>query len=65
VSNLRKRDNLGDPGIAGRIILRCTVKTWGGGHGQDRSGSGYGQVAGACDCGSERSDSITCGAFID
>ena len=34
------------------------VGGWGGGHGLDRSGSGYGQVAGCCKRGNEPSDSI-------
>jgi hypothetical protein len=28
------------------------------GYGLDRSGSGYGQVAGTCECGNEPSDSV-------
>ena len=35
----------------------------GGGHGLDRTGSGYGQVAGTCECGNEPSGSIKCGNF--
>ena len=27
--NLRERDYLGDPGVDGRIILRCTFRKWG------------------------------------
>jgi hypothetical protein len=29
--NLRERDSLGDPGIDGRIILRCIFRKWDGG----------------------------------
>jgi len=39
------------------------VRMWG--YGLDRSGSGYGQVAGTCDCGNEPSGSIKCGEFLD
>ena len=35
------------------------------GHGLDRSESGWGQVAGACECGNEPSGSIKCGEFLD
>ena len=31
----------------------------------DRAGSGYGQVAGTCECGNEPSGSIKCGEFLD
>ena len=33
--------------------------------GQDRSGSGKGQVAGCCECGNEPSGSIQCGKFLE
>jgi hypothetical protein len=33
--------------------------------GLDGVGSGYGQVAGTCDCGNELSGSIKCGEFLD
>ena len=35
------------------------------GHGLDRSGSGYEQVAGICECGIEPLGSIKCGEFLD
>jgi hypothetical protein len=35
------------------------------GHGLDRSGLGYGQVAGTCECGNVPSGSIKCGQFPD
>ena len=28
VGNLRERDNLGDPGVEGRIILRWVFRNW-------------------------------------
>jgi hypothetical protein len=36
-----------------------------GAHGLERSGSGWGQVAGSCECGNEPSGSITCEEFLD
>ena len=33
-------------------------------YGLDRGGSGYGQVAGTCECSNEPSDSIKCGEFL-
>jgi len=50
--NLRERDRLGDPGVDGRIILRwISIGMWE--YGLDGAGSGYGQVAGTCECGNE------------
>ena len=34
------------------------------GRGLDRSGSGYGQMTGSCECGNEPSGSIKCGEFL-
>ena len=34
-------------------------------HGLDRAGSGWGKVAGSCECGNEPSGSIKCGKFLD
>jgi len=36
-----------------------------GEYGLDRAGSGWGQVAGTCECGNELSGSIKCGEFLD
>jgi hypothetical protein len=33
--------------------------------GWDRFGSGYGHVAGSCECGNEPSGSIKCGEYLD
>jgi len=38
--NLRERDNLGDPGIDERIILRWIFRKWDVGYGLDRAGPG-------------------------
>jgi len=35
------------------------------GYGQDRAGSGEGQVVSTCECGNEPSGSIKCGEFLD
>ena len=35
------------------------------GYGLNRAGSGYGQVANACECGNGPSGSIKCGEFLD
>jgi len=35
------------------------------GYGVDRSGLGYGQVAGFCECGNELSSFINLGEFLD
>ena len=54
-----------------RLVFRVkyvnTSDVWegGGGHGLDRSGSGYGQVAGLRECGNEPSVSIKCGEFLE
>ena len=55
--NMRERDNLEDPDVDWRIILRC------GGYGLDRAGSGQGQLAGPCECGNKPLGSIKCGEF--
>jgi len=34
-------------------------------YGVDETGSGYGQVAGTCECGNEPSGSIKCREFLD
>jgi hypothetical protein len=38
--NLRERDHFGDPGVDGRIILRCIFRKWNVGVRLDGVGSG-------------------------
>ena len=54
---MRERDQLGDPGVDGMIILRWIFRKWNVGYGLDRAGSGYGKVAGTCECGNKTSGS--------
>jgi len=60
----RKRDHLEDPSVDGRIILTWIFRSGMWGHGLDRCGSGYGQMAGTCEWGNEPSGSIKCGEFL-
>jgi hypothetical protein len=53
--NLREGVYLEDPDVVERIILKWILLTSNGERGQDRSGSGLGQVAGSCECGDEAS----------
>ena len=61
--NRRERDNLGQPGVDGRIILRWIFRKRDVGYGLDRSGLEEGQVVGTSECCNDPSDSIKCGEF--
>jgi hypothetical protein len=63
--NFREGYHLKDPGIDGSMILKGIFDKWVEGHGLNRSGSGYGQVAGCCECGNEPLASVKCGEFSD
>jgi len=55
----------GRPGVNGGKILRWIFRKWVVGYELDRAGSGYGEVAGTCECGNEPSGSMKCGEFLD
>ena len=57
------RKLLGRPRRRWEDYINWIFEKWDGKHGLDRSGSGYGQVAGCYECGNELSDSIKCGEF--
>jgi len=61
----KEGDQYGDRGVDGRIILKRILQKCIGRHRLDYCGSGWGQVAGACDCGSEHSGLTKCGKFSD
>jgi len=56
---------LGRPRCRVEDNIKMRVEEMGWGHRLDRSGSGKGQVEGACECGNEPSGSIKCGEFLD
>ena len=60
-----ERDHWGDQDVDGRIILNGSSGSRRGLWGLDGVGSGYGQVAGACEYGNELSGSIKRGEFLD
>jgi len=65
VGKPKAKDQLEDPGVVGRIILRWIFRKWMWKHGLDRSGSRKGQITGTCECCNEPSGSIKCGEFLD
>jgi len=63
--DLIEKDQLEYLGIDWRIILKLIVKKWDVVRELDLSGSGWGQVAGYCECSNEPSSSIKCGECLD
>jgi hypothetical protein len=56
---------LEDPGVDGGIILKWIFERWSGDSGLDLSRSGYGTVAGCCECGNEPSGPIKYEEFVE
>jgi hypothetical protein len=46
-------------------ILRWIFRNWDVGYVLGRTGTGQGQVADTCECGTEHSGSIKCGEFLE
>jgi len=59
--NLSEKDNFGDPGVDGRIILRWTFRKWHVGAWTGSSWPRIGHVVDSCESGNEPSGSIKCG----
>jgi len=59
--DLNETDHLEGPDVEGWIILNGSSGSGMWGYGLDRTGSGYGQKTGTCECGNEPSGSIKCG----
>jgi len=54
-----------DPGVDGRIILKCNFRKWDVAHGLDSYGSGQGLATGTCNAVMNgTSVSIKCGDFL-
>jgi len=64
LGNLREKDHWGDPDVDGRIILNGSSGSGRELWGLDGTGSGKGQVAGACGYGEEPSGSENAGNFL-
>jgi hypothetical protein len=56
--NPEEEDHLKDQGVDGRVGLKWTLGRWAEGCGVDSPGSGWGPVAGCCECGHEPSGSV-------
>jgi len=65
LKTLRESDNLVEPGLDERIIVRWIFRKCDVGYGLDRAGARWEQVAGSCEWGTEHSGSTKCGEFLD
>jgi hypothetical protein len=65
VGNPEGKRPLEEPGVDGSIILRRIFRKWDVGAWTGSSWHRIEQVAGACECSTERSGSIKCGEFLD
>jgi hypothetical protein len=65
VGKPEEKGQLGRPRRRWKDNIKMDLREVGWGHGLDRSGLGYGQVAGCCECGNEPSGSIKCGEFLE
>jgi hypothetical protein len=61
---MRKRDHLEDLGLDGRIILKRIFRKWNGEAWAELSGSGQGEVVGACQCANGTYGSIKLKEFL-
>ena len=65
VGKLEGKRSLGRPRRRWEDNIKMDLQEVGYGAMDWIDGSGYGQVAGTCDCGNEPSGSVKCGEFLD
>ena len=65
VGKSEEKRPLGRPWSRWEDSIKMDLQDLEWGHGLDCFGSGWGQVAGFCECGNEPSCSIKCGEFFD
>ena len=65
VGETEGKDHFGDPDVNGRNLLRCIFRMWDVGIWTGSSWLRIGTGGVSCECGSESSDSIKCGEFLD
>jgi hypothetical protein len=59
------KDQLGEPGVDGRIILRWVFRKWNVMVWTESNWLRIGTGGGTCECGNVLSRSIKCGEFLD